>query len=81
MTLLHQNVYLLTDLQKVTIIQIHSHDKYTIQHQNGKTSIVNAKQFTQDKDLVIQLLKQDYQDSRDAWWRLKQQLEYYKNNT
>ena len=54
---------------------------YTIQHQNGKTSIVNAKQFTQDKDLVIQLLKQDYQDSRDAWWRLKQQLEYYKNNT
>tara|TARA_A100001035_G_C27350333_1_gene306774 strand:- start:193 stop:438 length:246 start_codon:yes stop_codon:yes gene_type:complete len=81
MSLLHQNVYLLTDLQKVTIIQIHSDDKYTIQHQNGKTSIVNAKQFTQDKDLVIQLLKQDYQDSRDAWWRLKQQLEYYKNNT
>ena len=57
MTLLHQNVYLLTDLQKVTIIQIHSDDKYH-STSNGKTSI-NAN--SQDKDLVIQLLKQDYQ--------------------
>ena len=81
MSILHQNVYLLTDLQKVNVIQIHSEDKYTVQHSNGKTSIVNAKQFTQDKDLVIQLLKQDYKDSRDAWWRLKQELDYYKNNT
>ena len=81
MSIFHQNVYLLTDLQKVNVIQIHSEDKYTVQHSNGKTSIVNAKQFTQDKDLVIQLLKQDYKDSRDAWWRLKQELDYYKNNT
>ena len=81
MSILHQNVYLLTDLQKVNVIQIHSEDKYTVQHSNGKTSIVNAKQFTQDKDLVIQLLKQDYKDTRDAWWRLKQELDYYKNNT
>jgi uncharacterized membrane protein len=81
MSIFHQNVYLLTDLQKVNVIQIHSEDKYTVQHSNGKTSIVNAKQFTQDKDLVIQLLKQDYKDTRDAWWRLKQELDYYKNNT
>ena len=81
MTLLHQNVYLLTDLQQVNVIQIHSDDKYTVKHKNGKTSIVKAKQFTQDKDLVIQLLQQDYKDSRDAWWRLKKELDYYKNNT
>ena len=81
MSILHQNVYLFPDLQKVNVIQIHSQDKYTVQHSNGKTSIVNAKQFTQDKDLVIQLLQQDYKDSRDAWWRLKQELDYYKNNT
>ena len=81
MTLLHQNVYLLTDLQQVNVIQIHSDYKYTVKHKNGKTSIVNAKQFTQDKDLVIQLLQQDYKDSRDAWWRLKKELDYYKNNT
>jgi uncharacterized membrane protein len=81
MTLLHQNVYLFSDLQQVTIIQIHSEHKYTVQHKNGKSSIVNNKQFTQNKDLVIQLLQQEYQDSRDAWWRLKQELDYYKNNT
>ena len=79
MSLLHQNVYLLSNLQQVTIIQIHSDDKYTIKHQNGKTDIVNSKQFTQDKDLVIRLLHQDYQDSREAWWRLKQEIQYYKN--
>ncbi len=44
----------------------------------GKAKIIYA---TNDKDLVIQLLKQDYQDSRDAWWRLKKELDYYKNNT
>ena len=81
MSLLHQNVYLLTELQQVNVIQIHSDDKYTVKHKNGKTSIVNDKQFTQDKDLVIQLLQQDYKDSRDAWWRPKQELDYYKNNT
>ena len=79
MSLLHQNVYLLSNLQQVTIIQIHSDDKYTIKHKNGKNTIVNSKQFTQDKDLVIQLLQQDYQDSREAWWRLKKEIQYYKN--
>lgn len=81
MSILNQNVYLFSDLQQVTIIQIHSEHKYTVQHKNGKSSIVNNKQFTQNKDLVIQLLQQEYKDSRDAWWRLKQELDYYKNNT
>tara|TARA_Y200000002_G_scaffold351140_1_gene328950 strand:+ start:385 stop:642 length:258 start_codon:yes stop_codon:yes gene_type:complete len=79
MSLLHQNVYLLSNLQQVTIIQIHSDDKYTIKHKDGKNTIVKSKQFTQDKDLVIQLLHQDYQDSREAWWRLKKEIQYYKN--
>ena len=81
MSILNKNVYLFSDLQQVTIIQIHSEHKYTVQHKNGTSSIVNNKQFTQNKDLVIQLLQQEYQDSRDAWWRLKQELDYYKNNT
>jgi len=78
-------VYLLSTLQSAIIIHIHQ-NIYTLTLKNNTQIKVTQTDITNDKDLVIQKLhtlllqsKQDYQDSRDAWWRLKDETNYYKN--
>ena len=87
-----QNVYLLNDIQEVTIIKDLGNHNYLVNTQSNLQIQVPKSQITDDKDLVIQtllsnysklhkdfqILKQDYDDSRDAWWRLKDETLHYK---
>jgi|TARA_B110000261_G_scaffold93457_1_gene105996 hypothetical protein len=81
-----QTVYLLNDIQKLTIIKDLGNLNYIVKTHNDQHIQVSNSQITDDKDLVIQKLsqlllqtQQDYKDSRDAWWRLKDEVNYYKN--
>lgn len=80
-----QNVYLVKDIQLVTIIKDLGNHNYLVNTQSNQQIQVSKSQITDDKDLVIQtllsnlkILKQDYDDSRDAWWRLKDETLHYK---
>ena len=80
-----QNVYLVKDIQLVTIIKDLGNHNYLVNTQSNKQIQVSNSQITDDKDLVIQtllsnlkILKQDYDDSREAWWRLKDETLHYK---
>ena len=80
-----QNVYLVKDIQLVTIIKDLGNHNYLVNTQSNQQIQVSNSQITDDKDLVIQtllsnlkILKQDYDDSRDAWWRLKDETLHYK---
>ena len=80
-----QNVYLVKDIQLVTIIKDLGNHNYLVNTQSNQLIQVSKSQITDDKDLVIQtllsnlkILKQDYDDSRDAWWRLKDETLHYK---
>ena len=80
-----QNVYLVKDIQLVTIIKDLGNHNYLVNTQSNQQIQVPKSQITDDKDLVIQtllsnfqILKQDYDDSRDAWWRLKDETLHYK---
>ena len=87
-----QNVYLLNDTQQVTIIKDLGNHNYLVNTQSNLQIQVSKSQITDDKDLVIQILlskyskldkdfqilKQDYSDSREAWWRLKDETSHYK---
>ena len=81
-----QTVYLLNDIQKLTIIKDLGNHNYIVNTQNDKHIQVSNSQITDDKDLVIQKLsqlllhtQQDYKESRAAWWRIKDEANYYKN--
>ena len=80
-----QNVYLLNHIQQVTIIKDLGNNNYLVNTQSNQQIQVSKSQITDDKDLVIQtllsnfnILKQDYKDSREAWWRLKDETLHYK---
>ena len=80
-----QNVYLVKDIQLVTIIKDLGNHNYLVNTQSNQQIQVSKSQITDDKDLVIQtllsnlkILKQDYDDSREAWWRLKDETLHYK---
>lgn len=80
-----QNVYLVKDIQLVTIIKDLGNHNYLVNTQSNQQIQVSNSQITDDKDLVIQtllsnfkILKQDYDDSREAWWRLKDETLHYK---
>jgi hypothetical protein len=87
-----QSVYLIEDFQKVTIIKYLGNLNYIVNTQSNKHIQVSHSQITDDKDLVIQTLlskyselnkkfiqlNEDYNNSRDAWWRLKDEIIHYK---
>ena len=80
-----QNVYLVKDIQLVTIIKDLGNHNYLVNTQSNHQIQVSKSQITDDKYLVIQtllsnlkILKQDYDDSREAWWRLKDETLHYK---
>ena len=89
---MNQSVYLIEDFQKVTIIKYLGNLNYIVNTQSNKHIKVSHSQITHDKGLVIQtllskyskldkdfqILKQDYSDSREAWWRLKDESSHYK---
>ena len=81
-----QTVYLISDMNTVTIYSIETSDRYNIQKSDGSIHNVSYEELTTDKDLIIQKLSikckqltQDYQESRDAWWRLKEEAQHYKS--
>ena len=78
-----QTVYIITNLQIAIIHSYLGSDNYNIQY-NSIIQQINETQITDDKDFIIKLLiiknkhlQEDYQDFRDAWWRLKEQNNYY----
>ena len=80
-----QNVYLLNDIQQVTIVKDLGNHNFIVNTQSNQQIQVPKSQITDDKDFIIKtllsnlkILKQDYQDSRDAWWRLKDETLHYK---
>ena len=87
-----QNVYLLNDIQILTIIKNLGNQNYLVNTQDNLQIQVSKSQITHDKGLVIQtllskyskldkdfqILKQDYSDSREAWWILKDETAHYK---
>ena len=89
---MNQSVYLIEDFQKVTIIKYLGNLNYIVNTRSNKHIKVSHSQITDDKDLVIQTLlskyshlnkkfiqlNEDYNNSRDAWWRLKDEIMHYK---
>jgi hypothetical protein len=80
-----QKVYLLNDIQEITIIKDLGNHNFLVNTQSNLQIQVSKSQITDDKDLVIQtllsnlkILKKYYTDSRDAWWRLKDETLHYK---
>lgn len=80
-----QKVYLLNDIQQITIVKDLGNRNFIVNTQSNQLIQVPKSQITDDKDFIIKtllsnfkILKQDYQDSRDAWWRLKDETLYYK---
>ena len=78
-------VYIKTYNQKAIIINIID-SNYHVKSNNGHIIIVKDIDIIKGQDNIIQYLiqslnitQQDYQDSRDAWWRLKDEMLYYKN--
>ena len=81
-----QTVYIIADLDTVVIHSIETSDRYNIQKTDGSIHNVSHKEITTDKDLIIQKLsvkclqlEQDYKESREAWWRLKEESQHYKS--
>jgi len=80
-----QNVYLLNDIQILTIIKNLGNQNYLVNTQDNIQIQIPKSQITDDKDLIIKtllsnlkILKQDYDESRDSWWRLKDETLHYK---
>lgn len=90
---MNKSVYLIEDFQKVSIIKYLGNQNYIVSTQYNKNIQVSHSQITDDKDFVIQTLlsknydlnkkiiqlNEDYNNSRDAWWRLKDEIIHYKN--
>ena len=82
---MNKSVYLIEDFQKVSIIKDLGNHNFLVNTQSNLQIQVSKSQITNDKDLVIQtllsnlkILKKDYTESRDAWWRLKDETLHYK---
>ena len=80
-----QTIYLISDMDTVVIHSIESSDRYNIQKSDASIHNVSYEELTDDKDLIIKKLSikckqltQDYYESREAWWRLKDETQHYK---
>tara|TARA_B100000963_G_C22500474_1_gene613533 strand:+ start:41 stop:328 length:288 start_codon:yes stop_codon:yes gene_type:complete len=78
-------IYIKTYNQNAKIINI-SDSQYQVKTHNGELITVKDTDIIKGQDNIIQYLiqtlnqiQQDYQDSRDAWWRLKDEMLFYKN--
>ena len=79
-----QTIYFKKDMTTGYIKSCLVEDKYLVKMEDNTEIIVLEKDITQDIDLVIKTfrnnisqLENDLQDSRDAWWRLKEQTNHY----
>jgi hypothetical protein len=79
-----QTIYFKKDMTTGYIKSCLVEDKYLVKMEDNTEIIVSEKDITQDIDLVIKTfrnyisqLENDLQDSRDAWWRLKDQNNHY----
>jgi hypothetical protein len=78
-------IYIKTYNQNAKIINIYD-SQYQVKTHNGELVTVKDTDIIKGQDNIIQYLiqtlnqiQQDYQDSRDAWWRLKDEMLFYKN--
>ena len=78
-------IYIKTYNQNAKIINI-SDSHYQVKIHNGEIVTIKHTDIIKGPDKIIQYLiqtlnqtHQDYQDSRDAWWRLKDEMLFYKN--
>ena len=79
-----QNIYFKKDMTTGYIKSCLVKEEYLVKLEDNTEIIVSEKDITRDIDLVIITLKlkitnleSDLQDSRDAWWRLKDQNNHY----
>ena len=80
----NQVVYSIENFNKYTVIS-REQNKYKVINQNKEYEVFDQTQLTDDKDIIIQKmhiniqqLQTDYKDSREAWWRLKDEMLHYK---
>ena len=78
-------IYIKTYNQNAKIINI-SDSHYQVKIHNGEIVTVKDTDIIKGPNKIIQYLiqknnqiQQEYNDSRDAWWRLKKAMLYYKN--
>ena len=78
-------IYIKTYNQNAKIINIYN-SQYQVKIHNGDLVTVKDTDIIKGQDNIIQYLiqknnqiQQDYKDSREAWWRLKDAMLYYKN--
>ena len=79
-------IYIKTYNQNAKIINIDG-SQYKVKTHNGDLVTVKDTDIIKGQDNIIQYLiqtlnqtQQDYQDSREAWWRLKDEMLFYKKN-
>lgn len=78
-------IYIKNYNQNAKIINIYG-SQYQVKTHNAELVTVKDTDIIKGQDNIIQYLiqslnqtQQDYQDSREAWWRLKDEMLYYKN--
>lgn len=78
-------IYIKTYNQNAKIINIYN-SQYQVKIHNGDLVTVKDTDIIKGQDNIIQYLiqknnqiQQDYKEFRDAWWRLKDAMLYYKN--
>jgi hypothetical protein len=79
-----QTIYFKKDMTTATIKSCLVKEEYLVKMEDNTEIIVSEKDITKDIDLVIKTfrnnisqLEMELQDSRDAWWRLKEQTNHY----
>ena len=79
-----QTIYFKKDMTTGYIKSCLVKEEYLVKLEDNTEIIVSEKDITRNIDLVIKTLKlkitnleSDLQDSRDAWWRLKDQNNHY----
>ena len=79
-----QNIYFKKDMTTGYIKSCLVKEEYLVKLEDNTEIIVSEKDITRDIDLVIKTLKlkitnleSDLQDSKDSWWRLKDQTNHY----
>ena len=79
-----QNIYFKKDMTTGYIKSCLVREEYLVKKEDNTEIIVLEKDITRDIDFVIKTLKLkitnleiDLQDSKDAWWRLKDQTNFY----
>ena len=78
-----QTIYFKKDMTTGYIKSCLVEDKYLVKMEDNTEMIVSEKDITRDIDLVIKTfrnnilqLEMELQDSRDSWWRLKDEAKY-----